>query len=81
MSAWLLTTCDGCDPVALVFGAATALLAIVIAIALGMLETHRRREWVLIGNLGVTRVAIAGIFAIPAVLGEAGLQLVRTLAG
>jgi hypothetical protein len=43
-------------------------LAVVLAAALS--DVSRRREWVLIGNLGVTRATVALWCLVPAVLGE-----------
>ena len=49
----------------------------IAAFAVGacFLETHRQRERALLGNLGVRAGALATIFAVPAILGEATIRL------
>jgi hypothetical protein len=54
----------------------TSLHVIVFTGALALADIHRRRERVLLGNLGVSRAVIAGTCALPAVIGEAILTFV-----
>jgi hypothetical protein len=49
-------------------------LVVVTAFACAA-ETTRRRELVLIGNLGVSYVQLAAFFALPAIAGEALLRI------
>jgi hypothetical protein len=43
---------------------------IAASVALGFVDTVRRREMALIGNLAIHPVALTGALAIPAILGE-----------
>lgn len=53
-----------------------SLVAIVLLIlALGWIETRRRRESVLLGNLGVSPLVLSIFFAAPAILGELALRV------
>ena len=45
-----------------------------VSVALCFLETHRRRERALLGNLGVPPFTLAVLFALPAVLGEIAIR-------
>jgi hypothetical protein len=54
----------------------TALVAIVLLIvALGWIETRRRREGALLANLGVSPFMLSVLFAGPALLGEFVIRL------
>ncbi len=43
---------------------------IALSVTLGFVDTLRRREMALIGNLAIHPVALTGALAIPAILGE-----------
>jgi hypothetical protein len=43
---------------------------IALSVALGFVDTLRRREMALIGNLAIHPVALTGALAMPAVVGE-----------
>lgn len=43
---------------------------VLFAVALCFLDTHRRHEWALLGNLAVSRGTLAVVFAMPAIAGE-----------
>lgn len=47
---------------------------VVVSVALCFLDTHRRRERALLGNLGVRPLTLAVLFALPAVLGEMAIR-------
>ena len=69
--AVVLVLADG-DPLRL---STTALVAVlVLVVALGWIETRRRREGVLLANLGVSPYLLSGLFAVPGVLGEIVLR-------
>lgn len=54
----------------------TTLVAVVLLIvALGWIETRRRREGALLANLGVSPFALSVLFAAPALLGEFVIRL------
>jgi hypothetical protein len=58
----------------------TALVEVVLLIvALGWIETRRRREGVLLANLGVSPLMLSVFFAGPALLGEFVLRFVAAL--
>lgn len=52
---------------------------VLLTVAVGVLDTHRRRERVLLANLGVRLFAIGALFAIPALIGEPVLHVCGTL--
>ncbi len=43
--------------------------------ALGVLESHRHREWAFLGNLSVTPPVLGALLLTPALVGEVVLQL------
>jgi hypothetical protein len=43
---------------------------IAVSVALGFVDTIRRREMALIGNLAIHPAALIGALAMPAILGE-----------
>lgn len=49
---------------------------ILLNVALGFVETNRRRERALLGNLGVRTSMLMMLFAVPAIVGELALRLV-----
>ena len=49
---------------------------VAVSAALGLLETHRRRERALLGNLGVSLPALALMLAVPAAIGELVLRAI-----
>lgn len=55
---------------ALRLSTAAVVEVILLIVALGWIETRRRRESALLGNLGVPPLALSAIFAAPALLGE-----------
>lgn len=59
------------------FAFSAVLCTVVLAICLGLLETHQRHEWALIGNLGLRRRVVAILLGLPAVAVEALVQGVR----
>lgn len=48
----------------------TSVVIIFVATILGLAQTARLREGVLLGNLGVSRPELAAFFALPALAGE-----------
>lgn len=52
---------------------------VLLIVALGWIETRRRRENVLLANLGVSPILLTFLFAGPAVLGEFVLRFGATL--
>ena len=48
---------------------------ILLSVALGFLETRRRRESVFLANLGVRPLMLGAWFASPAVIGEIAVHL------
>jgi hypothetical protein len=69
--ASLMTFLAGGNPLSLSFGATVATIA--VSGALGLLETHRRHERALLGNLGVTMAMLTIMLVAPALLGELSL--------
>jgi hypothetical protein len=61
------------NPLAL--SARSSAIIILIAMALGVAQTLRLREMVLLGNLGVSRGTLALWFALPALAGELIIRL------
>ena len=49
---------------------------VVVSVALGFVDTHRRREMTLIGDLAIHPVALTGALAMPAILGELILRAI-----
>jgi hypothetical protein len=49
-----------------------------LSVVLCFIDTRRRREDALIGNLGVQRSVLAMLFAVPAVAGEIAMSLVAS---
>lgn len=49
---------------------------VVLSVALGLFDIHRRREAALLGNLGIDSRTLVPMFAWPALAGEIGIQLV-----
>jgi len=69
----------GGDPLKL---STTALAEVVVlVVALGWIETRRRREGVLLANLGVSPYLLSGLFAVPGLLGEIVLRFGGELLG
>jgi hypothetical protein len=56
--------------------AGSSIEIVLVSVALCFLDTRRRREDVLLGNLGVTRPVLGVLFAIPAILGEIAIAIV-----
>lgn len=54
---------------------AVAVAIIALSVFLSFLDTYRYRERVMLGNLGVRPSVLAGLFFIPAIIGEATLFL------
>jgi hypothetical protein len=50
--------------------ARSSAIIILVATALGYVQTARLREGVLLGNLGVSRAELSAFFALPALVGE-----------
>lgn len=73
VSALLLLA--GVDPFALTVSASLQIVGIIVA--LGLIDTLRRHERALLGNLGVSFATLALVIGTPALLGE---LLVRLLA-
>jgi hypothetical protein len=67
----------GTDP----FHLATPTVAGIIALslALGYIETARHREFVLLGNLSVSRTMLGAMLVAPAVAGEVILRLIDAI--
>jgi hypothetical protein len=63
---------------ALKLSPATLVELVLLVVALGWIETRRRRESALLGNLGVRPLVLSVFFGAPALLGE---LLLRTGAG
>ncbi|HEY2165514.1 MAG TPA: hypothetical protein VGH04_16065 [Gemmatimonadaceae bacterium] len=63
---------------ALPLTASGAVEMIAASVALGFVDTRRRREMALIGNLAIHPVALTGALATPAVLGELMLHVIGT---
>jgi hypothetical protein len=51
----------------------------LLSVALCFLDTRRRREDVLLGNLGLTRAVLAALFAIPAIVGEIAILIAASM--
>lgn len=51
--------------------------AVVLSIVVCFVETYRRHERALLGNLAVRPVTLAVLFAIPAILGEVAIRVGR----
>lgn len=54
---------------------ASSIQLVAFAVGVCFLETHRQREWALLGNLGVRPGSLAVIFALPAIVGEATIRM------
>lgn len=52
---------------------------VLLIVALGWIETRRRRESVLLANLGVSPILLSVFFAGPALLGESVLRFAAAL--
>ena len=61
--------------------ASAVTVAALVGLSAGLTFTDiaRRHEWVLIGNLALTPARLLGLVALPAVVGELGLQLAHLL--
>lgn len=55
-----------------------ALEAVIASVALGVVDTLRRRESALIGNLAIHPVVFIGALAMPAAVGELGLLAIAS---
>jgi hypothetical protein len=58
----------GYNPFAI--SARSSAIIVLVATGLGYAQTARLREFVLLGNLGVSRAELAAFFALPALAGE-----------
>ena len=56
-----------------------AALIILWVVGVSILETHRRGEFVLLGNLGIRPSAVAAMYAVPATVAEVALQCLASL--
>ena len=54
----------------------TALGLLLLTVILGVVDVRRRRERVLLGNLGVSDLQLASFFALSAVMGELLLAVI-----
>jgi len=66
------------DPVRLPFGSVVEL--VLLTVALCVLDTHRRRERALLGNLALGSRSLTALFAGPALFGELLIRVAATLA-
>lgn len=57
------------------FAPSALLSAVVLSTGLAVVETHQRREWALLGNLGVRFPVVVILVAAPPLAGEALLQV------
>lgn len=73
---WILA---GDDPLHLTF--ASFIGALVIYVSVGYIETTRRHERDLLGNLGVKRRTLAVFFVVPALVGEGVLRALGSVIG
>jgi hypothetical protein len=71
LSAVLLLA--GTNPVRL--SAAVAVAIVLLTVVVSLLDTHRRRERALLGNLGIRPLLLGALFAGPALIGEVALRL------
>jgi len=55
-----------------------AIEAIVVSVALGVVDTLRRRETALIGNLAIHPAVFIGALAVPAAIGELSLRAIES---
>ncbi len=62
------------------FGFPSSVTAVAVTAALGLAETHRRREWALLGNLGVGMRELIPLLLVPPAIGETVLQIVKAMA-
>ena len=63
----------GSDP--LRFSVGASINVFLLSIAVGFVEIGVRREWALLGNLGMSPLLIGCIFAVPAAIGEGVVRL------
>ena len=77
--AGALVALAGGDPLYLDLPSAVVLVA--SCIALGLADVHRRHERALLDNLGVSRLARASFFAIPALVGESAIAVLGIIIG
>jgi len=63
---------------ALPVSTAAALEAVIVSVALGVVDTLRRREMALIGNLAIHPVVFIGALAMPAAVGELSLRAIES---
>lgn len=78
---WLAVRCvsglvlafAGLDPLRFTIGA--SVVVVVLSLAVGFVEIGLRREWALLGNLGVSPLVLGCIFAGPAAVGETLLKV------
>lgn len=64
----------GGDPVHMTSG--SSIMIVLGTLALCVVDVHRRHEWALLGNLGISRSVLTLIFAVPAIVGELGFAIV-----
>lgn len=57
----------------------TVVAIVVVSALLGLLETARRSERALLGNLGVTRLSLGALLVVPPTMGELVLQAARVV--
>ncbi len=63
---------------ALPLTASGAFEMIAVSVALGFVDTLRRREMALIGNLAIHPIVLTGALATPAIVGELILRAIAT---
>jgi hypothetical protein len=66
------------DPFKLGVTVTLALLSLVIVV--GFIDTYRHHERAFLSNLGVSSITLATLYVIPAVAGEATLQVLAAVA-
>lgn len=64
---------------ALRLSTAALIEVVLLIVALGWIETRRHRERSLLGNLGVSPLALSAFFAGPALLGEIVVRIVASV--
>ena len=52
------------------FGLGHMVIVVAVSTALGVVETHRRHEWALLGNLGIGFRELLPLLVLPPVVGE-----------
>ncbi len=75
--ASVLIALAGGDPLAPSAGRSLLLVALTVVVC--FVQSARTREWMLLGNLGVTPMSLAVVYALPALAGEIGLTVLGAL--